>query len=264
MQYNQQFNMVNAALSANSWFMPYDQKRPVVQHEQVQLPVIPQVSAIQEAVRAAATQQSVSSNTNEPSSSSTQPPVWFQQPVRTSIPQAPQTPEQVAVATASEVVSIFAEVHAARSAQAERSRPQTQPRNEVRPFSNQCTICQQTFNQGEEILRIECGHMFHSLCVSEMMQHAESEGNAVQCPNCNAWVYAIPTTRSEAQTEPPATPSQSRAPLDLPTEEETADRLAAAVTTPVPSEHGDELETRRESFKLPIRVQQHRRMLGGL
>ena len=144
----QQFNMVNAALNANSWFMPYDQNRPAAQYEQVQLPIMPQVSAIQEAVRAAEMQQSATSNAREPSSSSSQPPVWFQQPVRTSMPQAPQTPEQVAVATASEVVSIFAEVHAARFAQAERSRPQSRPRNEVRPFSNQCTICQQTFNQG--------------------------------------------------------------------------------------------------------------------
>ena len=161
--------------------------------------------------------------------------------------------EQVARATASEVVSFFAEVDAARSAQAERSRPQTRPWDEVRPFSNQCTICQQTFNQGEEILRFECGHMLRSLCFSEMMQRAESEGNAIQRPNCrsdavvvSAWVYAIPTARSEAPTEPPATPSLSCAPLDLPTEdEETAARLAAAVTAPVPSEHGDELETPR-------------------
>ena len=254
----QQFNMVNAALNANSWFMPYDQNRPAAQYEQVQLPIMPQVSAIQEAVRAAEMQQSATSNAREPSSSSSQPPVWFQQPVRTSIPQAPQTPEQVAVATASEVVSIFAEVHAARFAQAERSRPQSRPRNEVRPFSNQCTICQQTFNQGEEILRIECGHMFHSICFSEMMQHSESEGNAVQCPNCRSdaivvstWMYAIPATRSEVPTEPPATPSQSRAPLDLPTEEEAADRLAAAVTTPVPSEHGEELENSGGEFQTP-------------
>ena len=71
--------------------MPYDQNKPAVQREEVQLPVIPQVSAIQEAVRAAAMQQSASSSANEPSSSSKQPPVWFQQPVGTSTPQAPQT-----------------------------------------------------------------------------------------------------------------------------------------------------------------------------
>ena len=253
-------NLVQMAFNENTWNLPFMAMSSTrdVHPEQVQLPVLPQVTAMQQI----AAMSSVPMDTGE--SSEVRPsrslPLFYSDAAQSagvsSLPDAPlpssSADDQVLNAAANQVVSMFSEVHAARSRTSSHSEPRsareaassrqldTQDavrRNaQARPFSNQCTICQQVFNQGEEILRIECGHMFHSLCFSEMLQHTESEGNPSVCPNCRSnatvmstWVYA-----------PPSTPSQVARPvLSLP-DRDPMSPLQAAINTPVPSEHDGE------------------------
>ena len=272
-----QANLMHMARNMNTWNLPFDStsRTRALQPEQVQLPILPQVTAMQQVVARSA--EAAPMDVNESVQANRSVPLFYSSTgqISSTLPMQPsRTEEPAAGSAASQVVSMFAEVHAARSRTSSQSEPrnareaasssrhaasrevvpqETEVRPYARPFSNQRTICQQVFNQGEEILRIECGHMFHSLCFSEMLQHTESEGSPSLCPNCRSsatvistWVYAIPLAQSEVPTELPSTPSQAaRAVLALP-DRDPMSPLNAAINTPVPSEHDGEFADTEE------------------
>lgn len=154
-----------------------------------------------------------------------------------------------------EVTNMFASIHATKNRltgrRSEESRASQEPsasstpaqeRPPSTPFTDRCTICQQLFNQGEELLRITCGHLFHSLCFSELMQHSWDR-EVVQCPNCGTeasvtrtWVYAEPPTVSEHPTEPSAGHAGPPAEQAQQSPSPTPASVQSAVETPVPSD----------------------------
>ncbi|CAK9099803.1 unnamed protein product [Durusdinium trenchii] len=141
-----------------------------------------------------------------------------------------------------QLTSVFSEIHAhSRSvSRGSRSAPSQQEEGRARVFSNTCTICLTAFEQGDDVLRASCDHVFHALCFSELMQHSAEDG--VQCPNCRApctavstWLYMIPLA--------------STANVGTATASAEDPEQANAVNTPVPTEDGWDSE--EEPFHSP-------------
>ena len=205
---------------------------------------IPEVSAITNA-----TQMPVSSATRE-SSSPSFVPAWFMNSGTQSSAYASQissvpnpAQQQSTTDTAvNQLTSVFSEIHAhSRSvSRGSRSEPSQQEEGRARVFSNTCTICLTAFEQGDDVLRVSCDHVFHALCFSELMQHSAEDG--VQCPNCRApctavstWLYMIPLA--------------STANVGTATASAEDPEQANAVNTPVPTEDGWDSE--EEPFHSP-------------
>lgn len=45
-----------------------------------------------------------------------------------------------------------------------------------------CTICIEDLDEGQEVLRLECGHAFHPKCIAPWIEMVP------KCPNCKASV----------------------------------------------------------------------------
>ena len=244
--------VMNAAQN-NSWNMPYAvpgtmPSMPFVSQVNMSMPSsaasIPEVSAITNA-----TQMPVSSATRE-SSSPSFVPAWFMNSGTQSSAYASQissvpnpAQQQSTTDTAvNQLTSVFSEIHAhSRSvSRGSRSEPSQQEEGRARVFSNTCTICLTAFEQGDDVLRVSCDHVFHALCFSELMQHSAEDG--VQCPNCRApctavstWLYMIPLA--------------STANVGTATASAEDPEQANAVNTPVPTEDGWDSE--EEPFHSP-------------
>jgi hypothetical protein len=54
--------------------------------------------------------------------------------------------------------------------------------------SNECVICLEKLTEGEEALRVPCGHVFHDACIRSWL------GNSNQCPTCR---YELPTADAD-------------------------------------------------------------------
>ena len=137
-------------------------------------------------------------------------------------PQAPLTPS----APALNPLAMFGQVHALRAEHRQQSRasrehvPEPQlPRREYQSHGTVCSICQDEFTPGDHICRMVCGHMFHAICVGELMMHTAADDSnepAVECPNCRAWTtvrrsWRYPQMRaSEVEETPPEAPQGSR------------------------------------------------------
>ena len=131
---------------------------------------------------------------------------------------------------------MFGQVHALRSEEsasraaarqsiaaggAEHTDAEEPRRSAFQGFVSSCTVCLEEFSSGDEVCRMRCGHVFHTMCVGELAAQNEIEVDPqglvrIVCPNCRtttqvlrAWRYPAlsgmhtpPTQESDAQAEP--------------------------------------------------------------
>ena len=157
-------------------------------------------------------------------------------------------------------VNIFSQVHALRQASAQttsaasRAVAQTIPESPAQQSYTghvaTCTLCLSQFEPGDHVARLECGHVFHCLCLGEMLLHStvpeSHEGVVVDCPNCRAhtqvrrsWHY--PRFASEPSDSPPA--ADPAANVEPHGEPENQDHENAYITTPVGRDSSPEFMT---------------------
>ena len=274
-------SLTSQALLNNSWNIPYlplteDSRNDLPRSSSTQLVNDPALEAIrtqqQIAASAGISRQRQEQEESAGSSGANRVPAWlvsaYGNSVNTlagqgvsNVPSS-EPPDEVQVPQLdeptlpiAEVTNMFASIHATKSRltgrRSEESRASqelsvssisAQDRPSSTPFTDRCTICQQLFSQGEELLRITCGHLFHSLCFSELMQHSWDR-EVVQCPNCRTeaavtrtWVYAVPPTVSEHPTEPSAGHAGPPAEQAQQSPSPTPASVQSAVETPVPSD----------------------------
>ncbi|CAE7258960.1 unnamed protein product [Symbiodinium natans] len=135
-----------------------------------------------------------------------------------------------------QLTSMFGQVHALRSEEsasraaarqsiaaggAEHTDAEEPRRSAFQGFVSSCTVCLEEFSPGDEVCRMRCGHVFHTMCVGELAAQNEIEVDPqglvrIVCPNCRtttqvlrAWRYPAlsgmhtpPTQESDAQAEP--------------------------------------------------------------
>ena len=152
-------------------------------------------------------------------------------------------------------VSVFSQVHALRQASSQAvpaaSRvtavpPAQTPGQPFTGFANTCTLCLSQYEPGDHVCRLSCGHLFHCLCIGELMMHdsAMDEGGAlnVRCPNCRAearvsrsWHYprVEPEASDPVEHEGDQAQSEDASPLAHPPASETPE---AYLSTPVPAQ----------------------------
>ena len=161
------------------------------------------------------------------------------------------------------VLSVFGQVHALRaSSSSSGGRHNREPRSVAssqennaapasvsarsspQPFQGHvatCTICLAEYMPGDHLLRLECGHVFHSSCVGELAAQlgaafSEEGAMAVECPNCRTLASAVRDWR--VPQVPPASDAVDNAQVD--------ESPAAASPEPVSSGH-DEFMTPEEA-----------------
>ena len=133
--------------------------------------------------------------------------------IGTPQPQMPQSAEEPA-----SVLSVFGQVHALRASsstsggrhnrEARSTAPSQEPsatsaaasaRGSPQPFQGHvatCTICLAEYMPGDHLLRLECGHVFHSSCVGGLAAQlgaafSEEGAMAIECPNCRTLASAV-------------------------------------------------------------------------
>jgi len=57
---------------------------------------------------------------------------------------------------------------------------------------NECTVCQETFEEGEEIMKLPCEHYFHENCVTTWLKMHNS------CPTCRKEIPGEATNNTQA------------------------------------------------------------------
>ena len=157
--------------------------------------------------------------------------------------QPPQATPAPAIEPPSAVTGLFTQVNMLRSsnpsllnAPARPSAPPEDPPN-TRLYQDTCTICQTIFAPMDHVCRTTCRHVYHSLCIGELIQHAGE--TSFECPNCR-----VPTEVDHSWQFPDLAAAQPQVTEELPLPS-AGHSVAAddeAVRTPVPSEHGTDFE----------------------
>ena len=155
----------------------------------------------------------------------------------------PQAMPAPAIEPSSAVKGLFTQVNMLRSsnpsllnAPARPSAPPEDPPN-TRLYQDTCTICQTVFAPLDHVCRTTCRHVYHSLCIGELIQHAGE--TSFECPNCR-----VPTEVDHSWQFPDLAAAQPQVTEELPLPS-AGHSVAAddeAVRTPVPSEHGTDFE----------------------
>ena len=182
----------------------------------------------------------------------------------TSVPSSvPVGSLPAVVAPASHVTSVFSQVHALRATSGETRAAVPQPRAEqsverpvFRGFVASCTVCLGDFAPGEDVSRLTCGHVYHTICLGELAAQTDVTFDAaglmsLVCPSCRAeaqvmrtWRYPIAVPATEfVPTDPPDHAAEEQV---LPEGGGTPDREATAPTegdSPVPMATGLAPET---------------------
>ena len=147
----------------------------------------------------------------------------------------------------SSIAGLFSQVNQLRSA-VPTTRQEVQPSappvsdgaasatTNTRLYQDTCTICQTAFAPSDHVCRTRCRHVFHNLCIGELIQHAGE--TSFECPNCR-----IQTEVDHSWQFPNLTETSQQTPEELPLPSESHSAAAdPAVTTPVPSERGSEFD----------------------
>ena len=118
----------------------------------------------------------------------------------------------------SSIAGLFSQVNQLRSA-VPATRQEVQPSappvshgaasatTNTRLYQDTCTICQTAFAPNDHVCRTRCRHVFHNLCIGELIQHAGE--TSFECPNCrvqtevdHSWQFPNLTETSQQTPEP--------------------------------------------------------------
>ena len=158
--------------------------------------------------------------------------------------QPPPVMPAPAIEPSSPVTGLFTQVNMLRSISNPSSlnapaRPSAPPEDlpNTRLYQDTCTICQTVFAPMDHVCRTTCRHVYHSLCIGELIQHAGE--TSFECPNCR-----VPTEVDHSWQFPDLAAAQPQVTeeLPLPSAGHSVTADDEAVRTPVPSEHGTDFE----------------------
>ena len=55
------------------------------------------------------------------------------------------------------------------------------------PFEQtDCPICMEPYAEGDKLVKLNCGHVFHATCARQAHHHAEANGHSHQCATCRS------------------------------------------------------------------------------
>ena len=55
-----------------------------------------------------------------------------------------------------------------------------------------CSVCIETYSDGQRLLGLVCGHTYHYRCVLDWFQSVALEGTPPACPQCRQYIFGKP------------------------------------------------------------------------